>query len=211
MKLYLSFIATFLLCLCAYAQRTYSYNNKLGIGLDATFFSLTTDDVAVNGKVGWSAGLETRGDFRPYWDLIFGIHLFNNKFSVQESLTLDEIEMNVIGAEVKLLWAYKIANKDFLSIEAGPGVSFNGEFKVADRRYEESIINGSSAVAVSSFQETSPININGIIGLSGGTEKIRFSAHYHYAFLDVLNGKNAFSEELNGNMSYITTGVRLYF
>lgn len=193
------------------AQRTRAYNNHLGIGIDATFFNLETNDVAVEGKVGWSAGLETIGSFRPYWDLIFGIHLFNNKFSVQEALTQDNIEMSVIGAEVKLLWAYKIENKDYLSLEIGPALSFNGEFKVEDSRYEESIIIGNSAVTVKSFQETTPFNLNGIVGLSGGTENVRFSVHYHYSFLDVLNGKNALSEELNGNMSYITAGVRLYF
>lgn len=204
-----------LIIFCAFtivvnAQRNKIYNNKLGIGIDATFFNLQTEDVAVNGKVGWSAGLETRGRFRPSWDLIFGIHLFNNKFSVQEAITLDEIEMNVIGAEVKFLFAYKIANKNFLSLEAGPALSFNGEFKVNDRRYQESIITGTSAVTIESFQQTTPINANGIIGLSGGFEKLRFSIHYHYTFLDALNGKNFNSEELNGNMSYITAGVRLY-
>ncbi|MGJ8683015.1 MAG: hypothetical protein ACSHWW_00230 [Nonlabens sp.] len=211
MKIFLPLIATFLFLSTAHAQRNYSYNNRIGLGIDATFFNLQTDDVAVEGKVGWSAGLETRGAWKPYWNMIFGIQLFNNKFSVKEALTQDDIEMSVIGAEVKLLWAYKIANRDYLSLEVGPAFAFNGEFKVADRRYEESIIDGSSAVTVKSFQETSPININGIIGLSGGLEQIRFSAHYHYAFLDVLNGKNALSEELNGNMSYITAGVRLYF
>ncbi|WP_438961183.1 hypothetical protein [Nonlabens sp.] len=201
----------FIFTITVHAQRSHSYNNRLGAGIDATFFNLQTDDVAVESRVGWSAGLETRGDWRPFWDMVFGIHLFNNKFSVQEAVTLDDIEMNVIGAEVKVLWAYKINNKDYLSLEIGPAVALNGEFKVADRRYEDSIITGSSAVAVSSFQKTSPINVNGIIGLSGGLEKIRFTAHFHYAFLDVLNGKNANSEELNGNMSYITAGVRFYF
>ncbi|PQJ31490.1 hypothetical protein BST92_05925 [Nonlabens arenilitoris] len=211
MKHILAFTAVILLAFYSNAQRRQASNNRLGIALDATFFSLNTDDVAVDGKVGWSAGLETRGSSTPYWDMIFGIHLFNNKFSVQEALTLDEIDMSVIGAEVKLLWAYKIDNREYLSLEIGPAVSFNGEFKVADKRYEDSVITGSSAVTVSSFQETSPVNINGIVGLSGGLDKIRFSAHYHYAFLDVLNGKNALSEELNGNMSYITAGVRFYF
>lgn len=206
------FITSFiLLSFSAFAQRPYSYNNRIGIGVDATFFNLQTEDVVVSGAVGWSAGLETRGDYRPYWDLIFGIHLFNHKFSVQEALTQDQIDMSVIGAEVKLLWAYNIANRDFLSLEVGPAVSFNGEFKLENDKYEDSIIDGSGAVTVESFQQTSPINVNGIIGLSGGTEHIRLSAHYHYAFLDVLNGKNALSEELNGNMSYITAGVRLYF
>lgn len=36
----------------AQAQRRQASNNRLGIALDATFFSLNTDDVAVDGKLG---------------------------------------------------------------------------------------------------------------------------------------------------------------
>lgn len=211
MKFFLLLISTFLCCHAINAQRNYSYNNKIGVGIDATFFNLQSEDVAVNGKIGWSAGLENRSSYRPFIDFIFGIHLFNNKFSVQEAISLDEIEMNVIGAELKFLLAYKIANKNYLSLEAGPALSFNGEFKVANSNYDDSIITGPSAVTIASFQQTTPFNVNGIIGLSGGLEKIRVSIHYHYSFLDVLNGKNFNSEELNGNMGYVTAGVRYLF
>lgn len=193
------------------AQRRSSYNNLLGIGADLTSFNLQTDDVQVNSKIGWAAGLETRGKFRPYADLIFGIQLFNNKFSVEEAITGDEIDMSVIGAEVKFLYAAKPWRSENFSFEIGPALSFNGEYKVEDSRYEESIIAGDSAVLVSSFQETTPINFSGIVGFSAGARKLRFNVHYHYAFLDALNGKNAFSEELNGTMSYLSFGVRAYF
>lgn len=194
-----------------HAQRRNTYNNSIGVGIDLTSFNLQTDDVAVTSKIGWAAGLETRGKFRPFADLIFGIQLFNNNFSVEEAISGEEINMSVIGAEVKFLYAAKPWRSDNFSFEIGPALSFNGEYKVEDARFEESIIAGESAVLVSSFQETTPINFTGIVGFSAGTRKIRFSAHYHYAFLDALNGKNAQSEELNGTMSYLSFGLRLYF
>lgn len=210
MKRILFLLLIFSFSINLYAQRRNTYNNTIGVGADLTLFNLQTDDVAVNSRIGWTAGLETRGKFRPYADLIFGVQLFNNKFSVEEAISGDDINMNVIGAEVKFLYAAKPWRSDNFSFEIGPALSFNGEYKVEDSRYEDSIIAGDNAVLVSSFQETTPINFSGIVGFSAGTRKIRFSAHYHYAFLDALNGKNALSEELNGKMSFMSFGVRIY-
>ncbi len=195
------------------ATRKYSYNNRIGLGGDATFFNIDTDAVEVTQGTGWSASLETRGDFRDDFDMIYSIGIFNHNFSVNENITNDQIDMSVIGAEVKFLLAWKIAQSDFFSIEAGPALQLNGELKIDDEdRYENSFTGGVvNPVILKDFQETSPINVNGIIGFSGGARNFRVTAHYHYSFIDALAGTTVAGDNIDGNFSFISVGARLYF
>ncbi|MEO9952240.1 hypothetical protein [Nonlabens sp.] len=195
------------------ATRKYSYNNRIGLGGDATFFNIDSDKVQVNQGTGWSASLETRGDFRDDFDMIYSIGIFNHNFSVNENITNDQIDMSVIGAEVKFLLAWKIAQSDFFSIEAGPALQLNGELKIDDEdRYENSFTGGLvNPIILKDFQETSPINVNGIIGFSGGARNFRVTAHYHYSFIDALAGTTVSGDNIDGNFSFISVGGRLYF
>ncbi len=196
----------------AAATLKYTYNNRIGLGVDATFFNINSDAVNVTQGTGWSASLETRGDFRDDFDLIYSIGIFNHNFSVNENITNDQIDMRVIGAEVKFLMAWKIAQSDFFSIEAGPALQLNGELKIdKEERYENSFTGGLNPIVLKDFQETSPININGIIGFSGGARNYRVTAHYHYSFIDSLAGTNLAGDNIDGNFSFISVGARLYF
>lgn len=207
-----SVIVLMLLC-CGYAvaQKKCSTDNRLGVGVEGTYFAIANPEVQVTGKLGWAAGVESRGPIHPDWDLAIGMQFFSHAFSVREALTMDEIEMRIIGAQVKLLFAYQPLRSDFLSLELGTAISFNGELKVRELDYESSIIDGDGAVVMQSFQQTSPMNIYTITGISLGSTKTRFVANYNYALLDGLNGKNASSEDLNGNMSHLSLGMRYYF
>lgn len=192
--------------------RKYSYNNRIGLGGDATFFNIDSDNVEVTQGTGWSASLETRGDFRDDFDMIYSIGIFNHNFSVNENITNDQIDMSVIGAEVKFLLAWKIAQSDFFSIEAGPAFQLNGELKIDNEdRYENSFTGGLNPVVLKDFQETSPINVNGIIGFSGGARNFRVTAHYHYSFIDALAGTTVAGDNIDGKFSFISVGARLYF
>ncbi|WP_206052094.1 hypothetical protein [Nonlabens xiamenensis] len=192
--------------------RKTTYNNRLGLGADATFFQFSSPDVDVQGETGWSLNFETRGDFRDDFDLIYSLGIFNQQFSVQEQPTGDQIDMNMLGVEIKFLLAWKVAQSDYFSIEAGPALMLNGELKVKEDRYDEAVIGtAAQPVTMEEFQNTSPINLNGVIGFSGGTRNIRLTAHYHYAFFNALTGTNVGGEDLEGNFSYISAGLRFYF
>ena len=185
--------------------RKYSYNNRLGLGGDATFFNITSDDVIVTQGPGWSVNFD---DF----DLIYSLGIFNHNFSVNENVTNDKIDMSTLGVEIKFLLAWKIAQSDYFSIEAGPALQLNGELKIGnEERYGESFIGGSNPVAIQEFQNTMPVNLNGVIGFSGGVRNFRVTAHYHYSLVDSLTGTNLIGDDIDGNFSFLSVGGRFYF
>ncbi|AGC76545.1 hypothetical protein LX97_01206 [Nonlabens dokdonensis] len=193
-------------------SRKTSYNNRLGLGVDATFFNISSDDVEVTQGTGFSINFETRGDFRDDFDLIYSLGIFNHNFSVNENFTGDQIDMSMLGVEIKFLLAWKIAQKDYFSIEAGPALQLNGELKIDNEdRYEESFTGGLNPIQLKEFQNTMPVNLNGVVGFSGGVRNFRVTAHYHYSFVDALTGTNAADQDIDGNFSFISVGARFYF
>jgi hypothetical protein len=193
-------------------SRKYSYNNRLGLGGDATFFNIISDDVDVAQGTGWSANFETRGDFRDDFDLIYSLGIFNHNFSVNENFTNNKIDMSMIGVEIKFLLAWKIAQSDYFSIEAGPALQLNGELKIGNEdRYEESFIGGLNPIALKEFQNTMPVNLNGVIGFSAGARNFRATVHYHYSLVDSLTGTNLIGDDIDGNFSFLSVGARFYF
>lgn len=196
----------------ALAQRKTSYNNRLGLGIDATMVQLASTDVKITSDTGFMGYLETRGNFRDDFDLIYAIGIFNNKFSTQELATQQDIDLSVIGVEFKFLLAWKLAQSDYFSLEVGPALMINGAYKLADNRLEDALVGSFNApIAVSEFQKTNPVNLNGIIGFSGGLRNVRLTAHYHYGFFNALSGTNVVGGELKGNSSFVSAGLRFYF
>lgn len=211
MKKLLPLIALLLFTCFVQAQRKVSYNNRLGLGADLTYFQLHSSDIAINSQLGFMGTAGTRGNFRDDFDLIYGVSIFQNKFSVQEALTLQDIDLSQIGVEFRLLLAWKVAQSDYFSLEIGPAMMINSEFQLADDRFESAIIGRLNPIAINSFKEVSPINLNGVVGFSAGARDIRITAHYHYAFIDALAGKNLADENLKGNTAFASAGIRFYF
>jgi hypothetical protein len=195
-----------------FVNRKSSYNNRVGLGGDVTFFNIVSDDVNASQGAGWSANFETRGDFRDDFDLIYSLGIFNHKFSVNENLTNDQIDMSMVGAEIKFLLAWKIAQRDYISMEIGPALQLNGELKIGnEEQYQDSFTSDLNPVALKEFQNTMPLNLNGIIGLSGGVRNFRVTVHYHYSFMDSLTGTNLAGDDIDGNFSFLSVGGRIYF
>ncbi|MFT5925577.1 MAG: hypothetical protein ACI9WL_000313 [Rubritalea sp.] len=192
--------------------RKYSYNNRTGLGGDATFFNIVSDDVKVSQGAGWSVNFETRGNFRDDFDLIYSLGVFNHNFSVNEHLTNDQIDMSMVGVELKFLLAWKILQSDYFSIEAGPALQLNGELKIGnEEQYQDSFTGELDPVALKEFQNTMPLNLNGIIGFSGGVRNFRVTVHYHYSFIESLTGTNLAGDDIDGNFSFFSLGGRIYF
>jgi hypothetical protein len=192
--------------------RKYSYNNRTGLGGDATFFNIVSDDVKLSQGTGWSANFETRGNFRDDFDLIYSLGVFNHNFSVNENLTNDQIDMSMVGVELKFLLAWKILQSDYFSIEAGPALQLNGELKIGnEEQYQDSFTGELNPVALKEFQNTMPLNLNGVIGFSGGVRNFRVTVHYHYSFIDSLTGTNLAGDDIDGNFSFLSLGGRIYF
>jgi hypothetical protein len=188
-----------------------SYNSRVGLGGRVTYFTISSSDVNVAQQAGWSANFETRGQFRDDFDLIYSIGIFSHHFAVNENVTNDQIDMSVVGVEIKFLLAWKIAQSDHFSMEIGPALQLNGELKIGDEdQYQESFTGGLNPVALKQFQNTMPLNLNGVVGFSGGVRNFRVSVHYHYSFLDALTGTNLAGKNINGHFSFVSLGAMVY-
>lgn len=211
----MKYILLFLVFISGYyiqAQR-YTPINYLGIGVEATSYRLDIDDLTVDSNLGYKFVLETRGQIRDDFDFIYSLGVYNHNFSTRELLTNQEIEFSQLGAELNFLFAWKIAQSNHFSIELGPSLLFNGDYKLKDESaFENSQIGSlSNTITVSEFQKNNPFNVNGVIGFSTGVTHFRLMAHYHYGFLNNLSGQDNLGNDLEGKASFYTFGLRFYF
>lgn len=193
-----------------HAQRFSSKVNRLGIGADATFLKLESSAVNTQTKIGYTGYLETRGEFSRSFDVLYAVGIFSHAIQVEEFTSKDLIEASMLGAEVKFMFAFRPFSNEYLTLEAGPALMLNGEFDFDD--IDKSKVVGTEVpVTIEEFQKTNMVNLNGVIGLSAGTNHIRLTAHYHHAFFDALDGVDSLGNELNGDISYLSAGIRFYF
>ncbi|WP_415185237.1 hypothetical protein [Nonlabens sp.] len=106
-----------------------TYNNREVMGGDPTFFNITSDDVTLAQESGWLANFETRADFRDDFDLIYSLGIFKHNFSVNENLTNDQMDMSMVGVEIKFM-GLENAQSDYSSMEVGPVLQLIVEFKI---------------------------------------------------------------------------------
>jgi hypothetical protein len=93
------------------------------------FFNITSDDVTLAQESGWLANFETRADFRDDFDLIYSLGIFKHNFSVNENLTNDQMDMSMVGVEIKFM-GLENAQSDYSSMEVGPVLQLIVEFKI---------------------------------------------------------------------------------
>ncbi len=194
----------------ANAQRRYTSINRLGAGVDITFAQIQSDAITSTAQVGYAGYLETRGEFRRSLDLIYSIGIFNHNMQIQEFATPATIDASMLGAQLKLLLALRPFKNDIFTIEAGPALLFNGELKFDD--VDAARLAGDiDPIALSELEKTNPINLSGVLGFSLGTSNVRATAHYQYAFFNLLEGVDIANNDLQANLSSITAGLRFYF
>ena len=210
MKKFLLFIVIVSATTVMHAQRFTANINRLGLGADATFLQLDSDQVASKTSTGYAGYLETRGDFSRYFDVVYSIGIFNHNIELEEFASSDFIEASMLGAEVKLLFAFRPFETEYFTIEAGPAIMLNGEFKFDDVDSDR-LVGADLPITITEFEKTNPINFNGIAGFSAGTNNIRVTAHYHYAFFDALDSVDTLGNEVDGKLSYVSAGLRFYF
>ncbi|PRP67761.1 hypothetical protein [Nonlabens agnitus] len=210
MKPYLVLIIAFLALNQINAQRFSSKINRLGLGADATFLQLDSDQVASQTQIGYAGYFDTRGEFNRFFDVVYSIGIFNHNIDFEEFGTSQTISSSMLGAEIKLLAAFRPFQTEYFTLEAGPALMLNGEFKLDD--VDSSKLVGTDVpVTLEEFEKTNPINLNGVVGFSAGTNGIRLTAHYHYALFDALDSVDTLGNELEGNLGYLSAGLRVYF
>ncbi len=199
-------------------------HNMFGLKVGATQFNILTDNMVVTPEMGFIGGIATRGDFYNNWDIQLGMNISNNKLTVpgrQLIVTpIKEIEYSILNAQVQVLLGYKIIGNnrnmqsDFkLTAEIGPVLMINSKMKLADDDYENYIIEEANITA-KQLTDITPINFNGLVGLSMGLERLRVFGHYQYGFNNILNNLNKIegaTQKYKGNVSMFQFGALIYF
>lgn len=192
------------------AQRFTSNITRLGIGADATFLQIQSDQVNTTTQTGFAGYLESRGEFSRYFDVIYSIGVFNHNIELQEFASNETIESSMLGAEVKFLFAFRPFQNKYVTLEAGPALMLNGEFKFDDADLTR-FVGSENPITLQEFEKVNPINLNGIVGISAGLDNVRLTAHYHYGFFDSLESVDVLGNEVDGNLRYWSAGIRFYF
>lgn len=200
-------------------------HNMFGLKAAATLFDIKTDNFNTIAESGFIGGLATRGDFYDNWDIQLGINISNNKLKVEArefviAAPIEEIEYNILNAQVHLLFGYKIFggnkhlnNKFKLTAELGPVLMINSKMKLANEDQETYIIE-KAFISAKELTDVTPINVNGLVGLSMGLARLRVFGHYQYGFNNYLNKLNKLdgnTEKFKGHVSMYQFGVLLYF
>jgi hypothetical protein len=200
-------------------------HNMFGFKAAATIFDIKTDNFNTIAESGFIGGLATRGDFYDNWDIQFGINISNNKLKVEARevpivTSIEEIEYSLLNAQVHLLFGYKIFggnkrldNKFKLTAELGPVLMINSKMKMANEDKENYIIE-EALINAKELTDVTPINVNGLVGLSMGLSRLRIFGHYQYGFNNFLNKLNKIeghTEKFKGHVSMYQFGVLIYF
>jgi len=199
-------------------------HNMFGLKVGATHFDIQTSNFITTPGIGFIGGLATRGDFYNNMDIQFGINIANNKLEIQGrelgTTTPIAIDYGLLNAQVHLLFGYKIIgnnrnmqSKFKLTAEFGPVLQVNSKMKLSDKDQEEFIIEKANITA-KELTDINPININGLVGLSIGVERLRIFGHYQYGFNNFLNKLNDIegnNENFKGHISMFQFGVLVYF
>lgn len=211
--------------LCAQGRGGEGKHNMFGFKAAATIFDIKTNNFNTVAESGFIGGLATRGDFYDNWDIQFGINISNNKLKVEAReipivTSIEEIEYSLLNAQIHLLFGYKIFggnkrldNKFKLTAELGPVLMINSKMKMANEDKENYIIE-ETLITAKELTDVTPINVNGLVGLSMGLSRLRIFGHYQYGFNNFLNKLNKIegnTEKFKGHVSMYQFGVLLYF
>ncbi|ESU30038.1 hypothetical protein FLJC2902T_05290 [Flavobacterium limnosediminis JC2902] len=210
-------VSLLLIGLQTFAQQGYRDGNRIGIYAGVNQTSLMTSDFDVTPEMGWSAGMQVRGNYYNNFSMIFGMQFSENNFSVatySPLLQQQEVKYKLMNAQIRLLFSYNVV-KDHVSLDIGPVLQVNDKLKF-DGKYEANVLADNALLTVKDITDITKINGNLYIGISGGNRRVRALVNYQYGMNNILNNLNK-KEELkvanNGNFSGhigIITGQLLF-
>lgn len=211
------FISLLLVSLPIVAQQGYRDGNRIGIYGGVNQTSLMTSDFDATPKMGWSAGMQVRGNYYNNFSMIFGMQFSENNFSVatySPLLQKQDVNYKLMGAQIRLLFSYNVV-KDHVSLDFGPVVQVNDKLKY-DAKYESNVLANNLLLTTKDITDITKINGNVYVGLSAGNRRVRALINYQYGVNNILNNLNHKDElkaKNNGNFSGhigIITGQLLF-
>ena len=201
-----------------YSQRNYQGEyNRIGLQGGVTMFDIKTDNFTTSASQGFTGGFTTRGAFYNDFDLIYGVNFYDLNVDIQARennvAQAQKVNFGIFGVQLNLFASYNIIGQH-LTIEAGPAVQFSSKL-TTDKDKQNYIIDGYNTLTAKDIEGVSKININGVVGLTGGFEDFRIWAHYQYGINNLLDGINDNTNVPNGsnfegNLTLINIGAVFY-
>lgn len=222
MRLILFFLFSTGLLVQVQAQYRSTDYNRLGLQAGYVIFDLSTENLETVRTNGFSGGFSTRGAFYNNFDLIYGIDFIQSEVGVMArpdntQTEVSEVAYTLRGAQIRLTGSYLILG-EHLSIEFGPVFMINSKAELNDKSKEEFILSGYEFLQAQDIQEWSRFNLNGLIGVTAGFERLRLTANYQYGVLNTLNRlnrenlqeKDPAAVDFKGNLGLFTAGIVFY-
>ncbi|MDO5969170.1 hypothetical protein Q4Q35_05055 [Flavivirga aquimarina] len=211
MKKQLTLLVVIMTCFVTtgYAQKgNYRISNGIGINAAITNFNITTNNFITSQGNGFMGGFSTMVDIpHRFYNVSFGMQISQNNIdiSARPSMLSNSdpnafIEYKMLAAQVALLGHIKLI-KNYVTIDLGPMLQYNGTLELKDKSQANYYINNYSNLLASDISNISQFNINGTIGASAGYKFIRLKAQYIYGFTNILRKLNSQDVDSSGGNS----------
>jgi hypothetical protein len=215
-------------CICfvttGFSQHAnYHIRNGIGISAAVTKFDIITNNFTTKQEDGFLGGLLATVDIPNRWyNMSFGMQLSQNNIGVlarPNAISTEDafVDYKLLTAQIALLGHIKII-EDYLTIDAGPMLQYNGKMELKDNSKGSYFINNYNALLAKDISSVSQFNVNGAIGASAGFGFFRLKAQYIYGFTNMLSKLNSQSldtsglkNRFNGHQSMLALGAMIVF
>lgn len=201
----------------------YDITNGVGVTAAISKFNITTDNFTTEQGDGFLGGLTATVDIPHRWyNMSFGMQLSENNINISGRpliLSSEEefIKYKIFAAQIALLGHIKLI-QNYVTIDVGPMLQYNGKLELKDKSKEGYYINNYDNLSAKDITNISQFNLNGAIGASAGVKYFRIKAQYIYGFTNIL--KKLESQDIDttggdsrfkGNQSMLVLGAMLTF
>ncbi|GGK30512.1 hypothetical protein GCM10007962_26030 [Yeosuana aromativorans] len=197
------------ICICfvttGFSQHAnYHIRNGIGISAAVTKFDIITNNFTTKQEDGFLGGLLATVDIPNRWyNMSFGMQLSQNNIGVlarPNAISTEDVfvDYKLLTAQIALLGHIKII-EDYLTIDGGPMLQYNGKMELKDNSKESYFINNYNTLLAKDISSISQFNVNGAIGASAGFGFFRLKAQYIYGFTNILSKLNSQSLDTNGS------------
>ena len=201
----------------------YHIKNGIAISGAVTKFDIISNNFTTKQENGFLGALIATVDIPNKWfNMSFGMQLSENSIGISArpnaiSAQQEFVDYRLLTAQIALLGHVKIF-EDYLTIEGGPMLQYNGKLELKDRSKENYFINNYNVLMAKDISNISQFNVNGAIGATAGFGFFRLKAQYIYGFTNILNRLNSQSidtsgseDRFKGHQSMLALGAMIVF
>ncbi|KAB1066770.1 outer membrane beta-barrel protein [Tamlana haliotis] len=208
---YKSFLLLVVTILCfvtkSFSQKgQYQIRNGFGISGGMSQYDINTDNFKTKAATGFLGGLRASVDLPHKWyNLSYGMQFSENQIEIsgrpdQFSLEEDYIKYKLLAVSLDLSLHVKLI-KNYLMIDIGPMLQFNGPLEFKDEDQEGYFINNYDHLTAKDITKLSKFHMNGVVGASVGVRNFMLKGQYIYGFTNILNKLNKEKVDNSGGKS----------